>query len=159
MALIHHVHFNTVREMALAIAEIYIQFSPEEPVPSWWQGLVTWSEEQNLDSIDQLDKALTTAEKARKKPTWWKLAERDVKSAPSVKTMRIRTEPFNEDDEDDEECVMAHEEDDGTGGQSEQQDATDAGDEDSDDDQDTDGDQDAGDDDSDGEEQAKSDDN
>lgn len=117
MALVHTVQFESIREMIVGVTEVYTQFPPKDAIPKWWKRFTDWVEKENLDKMPDLEKKLDAVEKDKLKPDWWKLAEKDFKSAKSIKSVTLRTEPFTADDgdesedEDDDDYAVAKDED------------------------------------------------
>lgn len=102
MALTHTVTFTSVPEMILEVVDIYIQFPPLDPVPDWWQGFVEWTEGKDVDGMDGLEKELKKVERTvMGRPDWWAKADAAYRSARTVRTIDLCTEPYDDSDDDD----------------------------------------------------------
>jgi len=114
MALVHAVQFSSIKEMVVGVVDVLTQFPPRDPIPVWWEKFVVWAEEKNFEDVPSMEKALEELDKAKDKPDWWQLAEKAFKAAKSIKSIELRTDPF-EDDDEDEDILAARDEGDDEG--------------------------------------------
>jgi hypothetical protein len=112
MALVHDVKFSTVKEMVLEITDVFLQFSPREPIPEWWEKFKLWVEENDINDVDALAKKLDEVEKlaAKERPAWYKGAEKQFKGATSMKVLTLRTDPFDPEAEGEDDMRASREE-------------------------------------------------
>ena len=112
MALIHDVKFETVVDMIMEITDVYLQFSPRDPIPDWWSTFTVWSDSQEVNTVADLRAKLDEIEKlpAKERPDWWKQAEKQFKAADTMRVLTIKTDPFDPEDEEDEDVRASREE-------------------------------------------------
>ena len=124
MALVHDVKFGTIREMVLAVTDVYLQFDPRDPIPKWWSKFKLWVEEQNIEELNALGDEIDKIEKIdpKERPKWYRPALKCFKDAKRIKVLTLRTEPFEADADADgdgagdaedgggEDVLVSHEE-------------------------------------------------
>jgi hypothetical protein len=99
MALVHTVQFHSVQEMVTGVVDVFVQFTPKDPVPEWWEEFAGWVEEQKIDSAELLAKKLDEIAAGKEHPDWWKIAEKEFKAAKQIKSIEIKTESYSDDDD------------------------------------------------------------
>lgn len=113
MALVHTVQFHSVQEMVTGVVDVFVQFTPKDPVPEWWEEFTGWVEEQKIDSAELLAKKLDEIAAGKEHPDWWKIAEKEFKAAKQIKSIEIKTESYSDDDDGGDDDGDGGEDDDG----------------------------------------------